>query len=54
MKTTPQPKQPVQQHPKSVLDMTPYELSRIEAYQNRNRGFREYDEEELENFNWED
>lgn len=34
-------KLPNQTKPKSVLDMTPYELATIEKYQNKNRGFRD-------------
>lgn len=30
-----------QTKPKSILDMTPFELSQIDAYQNSNRGFED-------------
>ena len=36
---------PAQKQPKSVLDTTVWELSEIEAYQSRNRGFRDQDRE---------
>lgn len=50
-----QKKLPAQSKPKSILDLTPYEIAMIDQYQTRNRGF-EYDgEEDLENvFSWED
>lgn len=42
------------QNPKSVLDMTPFELAEIERYESRNRVFKD-DDAELENdYNWED
>lgn len=52
-------KLPVQTKPKSVLDMTPFELAQIEKFQNRNKGFREYDDtkswaEEMEDLNHSD
>jgi hypothetical protein len=42
-----------QTKPKSIQDLTPFELSQINDFQNRNRGFEDYDEEDLENY-WED
>lgn len=49
MKTSKQIKLPTQSKPKSVLDMTPYELAKIEKFQNHNKGFRDWDYEYLEN-----
>lgn len=45
-----------QTQPKSVLDMTPYELSQIDAWQDKNRGFEDEDEySDFENnFDWDD
>lgn len=46
---------PQQSEAKSVADYTPWELSEIDAYQNRNRGFEDDGEEDFENvFSWED
>lgn len=43
-----------QGEPKSILDLTPYELAQIDASQNRNRGFVDDEDEYLESwFNWE-
>lgn len=43
-----------QTQPKSIADYTPFELSQIDAYQNRNRGFIDEQDEDLENISWED
>lgn len=46
---------PKQTQPKSITDLTPFELSEIEAYQNHNRGFRDDTDEDLEmDFGWEE
>lgn len=41
---------PAQTEPKSVFDMTPFELSEIDQYQTANRGF--FDHEETESLDW--
>ena len=44
-----------QTQPKSVLDMTPFELSQIDQFQNRNRGFIDDDEDYRDDdYFWED
>lgn len=54
MKTA-EPKLPAQTKPKSIQEMTVFELSEIDKFQNRNRGFYDDDDEDLENeFYWED
>lgn len=40
---------PARTKSKSVLDMTPYELAMLDNYQNRNRGYIDNSDEELEN-----
>lgn len=47
---------PHQAKPKSIMDLTPFEIATIEAFQNRNRGFIDETDEDLENdfMNWED
>lgn len=48
-------KLPTQSESKSVLDVTPFELSQIDDFQNHNRGFIDNEDEYLESwFNWED
>ena len=47
-------KLPPQQKPKSIFDLTPYELSQIDKFQTQNRGYRDEDDREYESyFNWE-
>lgn len=41
---------PNQSEPKSILEMTPYELAIIDQHQNANRGFIDDEDEDLENF----
>lgn len=44
-----------QTQPNSIADYTPGEMAEIEQYQNKNRGFRDESDEDLENFfDWED
>jgi len=36
--------------PKSVLDMTPFELSEIDNFQNKNRGFEDNSDEDFRGY----
>lgn len=38
-----------QKKAKSILDLTPFEISQIDNFQNRNRGFIDETDEDLEN-----
>lgn len=44
------------QKAKSIQDLTPFEISQIDSFQNRNRGFIDETDEDLENdyLIWED